>query len=119
MKANEFIKKFGWGEAKKTSNPKYETIDNDLHYCTGIKDYTDGFDDYEPCPDCVNIADLKRLVESHELVVQCGGLEDARSHLESIRFNIATKTWFGQALLNWSIYADKLEKAIADVESCQ
>lgn len=50
--------------------------------------------------------------------MQCGGLEDARSHLESIRFNIATKTWFGQALLNWSMYADKLEKAIADVESC-
>ena len=62
--------------------------------------------------------DLKHIVESHELVVQCGGLEDARSHLESIRFNIATKTWFGQALLNWSMYADKLEKAIADVESC-
>ena len=94
MRANEFVKKFGWEYAK--------------HILT----------DEAPLVMDLNYNDLKPLVESHELVVQCGGLEDARSHLESIRFNIATKTWFGQALLNWSMYADKLEKAIADVESC-
>jgi hypothetical protein len=107
VKANEFIKKFGWGEAKKTSNPKYETIDNDLHYCTGIKDYTDGFDDYEPCPDCVNIADLKRLVESHEFINERGGLE----HVKNL---IATK-------LHWLDVGAivKTNQAIADVESCQ
>ena len=105
MRANEFIKKFGWGEAKKTRNPKYETIDNDLHYCTGIKDYTDGFDDYEPCPDCVNIADLKRLVESHELVMDYYGLTRAKEHAES----------------NYTAPELKaaLKQAIADVESCQ
>lgn len=105
MRANEFIKKFGWGEAKKTSNPKYETIDNDLHYCTGIKDYTDGFDDYEPCPDCVNIADLKRLVESHELVEKHGGLENAKDEYFSCVQNNEPASY--------------VAKAIADVESCQ
>ena len=93
MDANEFVKVFGLDIAKIAINecpPEY------------------GLD----------IIELKRLVESNELVVQFGGLEGARSHLESIRFNIATKTWFGQALLNWSMCTDKLEKAIADVESC-
>jgi len=93
MKANEFFKAMGLKAVK-------QFLENDNIRTKEMND------------------DLKRLVESYELVVQCSGLEDARSHLESIRFNIATKTWFGQALLNWSMYADKLEKAIADVESC-
>lgn len=93
MKANEFFKAMGLKAVK-------QFLENDNIRTKEMND------------------ELKCLVESYELVVQCGGLEDARSHLESIRFNIATKTWFGQALLNWSMYADKLEKAIADVESC-
>lgn len=99
MKANEFVKKFGW-EKSKMAVKKLLPMEDGMP----VFDY--------------NSEDLKRLVESHELVMCCGGLEDARSHLESIRFNIATKTWFGRALLNWSMYADKLEKAIFDVESC-
>ena len=91
MKANEFFKKVG---------------------IEAVRSYVAAYED-------ALTGDLKRLVESHELVVQYGGLEDARSHLESIRFNIATKTWFRQALLNWSMYADKLEKAIADLEACK
>lgn len=96
MKANKFVKENGIEKCKRILDDLTDQGHNGDFY-----------------------KELKRLVESHELVVQCGGLEDARSHLESIRFNIATKTWFGQALLNWSMYADKLEKAIADVESCQ
>ena len=111
MKANEFVKKFGLEDAKTTSNPKHETIDNDLHYCTGIKDYTDGFDDYEPCPDCVNIIDLKRLVESHELVELTGGLEMAKSVLD-IEINAKHYEYDASKVT-------QLSKAIADVESCQ
>lgn len=101
MKANEFIKEFGLDRAKQFVN-----ADNTAH---ALVFATTG----------VSFIDLKRLVESHGLIVECGGLEDARSHLESIRFNISTKTWFGQALLNWTMYADKLEKSITDVESCK
>ena len=100
MKANEFVKKFGLDRAKQFVN-----ADSTAH---ALVFATTG----------VSFIDLKRIVDAHELVVQCGGLEGAKSHLESIRFNIATKTWFGSALLNWSMYADKLVKAIADVESC-
>jgi hypothetical protein len=113
MKANEFVKNFGLDKTKDIindfENGKYKDCCLDSGLINNLeKSWWD-----------ICVYDLKRLVESYELVVQCGGLEDARSHLESIRFNIATKTWFGQALLNWSMYADKLEKAIADVESCQ
>ena len=65
MKANKFIELHGLDAATKISNPKYETVDNELHYCSGIGDYTDGFDDYEPCPDCVNIIELKNTIKSY------------------------------------------------------
>lgn len=66
----------------------------------------------------VSYNDLKKLVESHELFEKYESLDEAKAHLERIRFCIATKTWFGKALLNWSMYADKLEQAVSDVESC-
>ena len=111
MKANEFVKKFGWGDAKKTSNPKYETINKELYYCVRIEDYTDGLDDYEPCPDCVNIADLKCFVESHELVKKHNGLESAKHDLY-------TAKKVGMYII-WGTSIDLLRQAIADVESCQ
>lgn len=111
MKSNEFVKKFGWRDAKETSNPKYETVSEDLHYCVGIEDYTDGLDDYEPCPDCVNIIDLMRLVESHELVenYKCkrySGLSNAKDHVLTL------------AHIEEYEKMEALRRAIADVESC-
>lgn len=43
---------------------------------------------------------LKRLVESHELVENWGGLDDAKFALQLVR------------------YPERLKQAIADVESC-
>lgn len=37
----------------------------DSHYCTGISDYTYGYDDDEKCPDCVGIQDLRIAIEHH------------------------------------------------------
>ena len=82
MKANEFVKKFGWGEAIKTVKASNHIgIDESI----------------------VDIGELKRLVESHELVVFCGGLDIAKeldSDFCGDNFN-------------------DIQKAIADVESCQ
>lgn len=77
MKANEFIKKVG--------------IDAVRSYLAA---YEDALTD-----------DLKRLVESYELVVQCGGLEDAKLKVQGNRLSYKRS-----ALLS---------KAISDVESCQ
>lgn len=80
MKANEFVKKFGLDLAKR------EYIVE--HY---------GFDILD---------DLKRLVESHELVEAYGGLDKAK-----------LRCYPAKHLTMQSYYA--LRNAIADVESCQ
>ncbi|MCO8100881.1 hypothetical protein [Acinetobacter indicus] len=85
MKANEFVKKFGWGEAT-----AFLSMDSDVEIV-----YTASFFD-----------DLKRLVESYELVESYGGLSKARNHVERTVFKLSCQ-----------IIA--LKKAIADVESCQ
>lgn len=94
MKATEFVKKYG-GEAAKDflDLPSY-SIDQLLMLQSGL-----------------NCKDLKRLVESHELVESLGGLN-------------ATKELLIEVSSRDHIYAQKferpvLEKAIAEVEACQ
>ncbi len=93
MKANDCIKKFGLDLAKldvrafESGFIKREDIVE--HY---------GFDILD---------DLKRLVESHELVEWHGGLKYAKSYFErNSKEYPNAKGW------------DKLAEAIADVESC-
>lgn len=82
MLANEFVKKFGLEKAK------------------NITVFSLGFEG--DCSDFnFTIGDLKRLVESHELVYNLGGLEEAKNYL---------------SLSNVGIYG--LKQAIADMESC-
>lgn len=87
MKANEFVKKFGWGKS-------IELIEfyNRCGSLTCDCDFT-----YD---------ELKRLVESHELIKSIesiGGLDFA---IKFIKSTGSTANGF-------------LEQAIADVESCQ
>lgn len=80
VKANEFFKKVG--------------ID-------AVRSYLAAYED-----DLTN--DLKRLVESHELVEWHGGLKYAKSYFErNSKEYPNAKGW------------DKLAEAISDVESCQ
>lgn len=87
MKANDFFKKHGLAEVKiLLTSPSHGFFFKEDFY----KHY--GFDIYD---------DLKRLVESHEIVMSWGGLSDAR------------------AVSKMGKYYKYLKKAIADVESCQ
>lgn len=72
MKANEFFKKVG---------------------IEAVKSYIVAYEDHLT-------DELKRLVESHELVASWGGLDDAKFALQLVR------------------YPERLKQAIADVESC-
>ena len=85
MKANEFVKKHGLEYAKHIA---YEdsVILVDLDY-----------------------SDLKRLVESHELVESKGGLIKAKEILAD------NPVWCSGS----KRYSSPLERAIADVESCK
>ena len=87
MKANEFVRKYGIAEAK-----AFLSLDSEVEIV-----YTASFFD-----------DLKRLVESHEMVESYGGLEDAKKELQR------------QSILRWiNPETEALRQAIADVESCQ
>lgn len=102
MKANEFIKKQGLAEAKR--------VLHDARGCVGVKLWGR----YE-----FSAEDLKRLVESHELVKVWQlpeedndetGVDGARMYLECYAFYSTDEE---KAKL------DRLEQAILDVESCQ
>lgn len=98
MKATEFVKKFGWEKSK-------EAIDKvawcETAYCLML-----GHGCFKSNSDCcVDIKDLKRLVESHELVNHMGGLEKAMDAVINQEANGRNMT--------------QLAQAIADVEACQ
>lgn len=86
MNAVEFVKKHGWEEAKKAS----ESIFNgDVTYKR----------------EEINIDDLKRLVESWELIQSLGGVEKCKGYVQ-VCFYKGRET-----------YGNRLKQAIADVES--
>ena len=108
MKAVEFVKKHGWDaviNAVKSTNAEEtsEFESTDLYPILSKRGDTIGFNVkvYR-----IKYGEVKRLVESHELVSNFGGLNGAKSQVFlQITHNIN----------GWG----KLQKAIADVESCQ
>lgn len=102
MKATEFVKKKGYKTAKLIVDCWCDYPETDV-YLPDMMEYT--FIAIAPTENCpfVSLCDLKRLVESHELVESCGGLDAARkeAHKNCFDFNVP------------------LLKAIADVEACQ
>ena len=92
MKANEFVKNFGVERAKQIVN-----ADDSVHALVFATTN-------------VSFLDLKRLVESHELVEAEGGLLNVKNSFQLERdCGGVYMTPFGK----------KLYQAIADVESCQ
>ena len=87
MKANEFVKKFGLEKCKELLKK--------AEGCDGIRAYSE----------YVLYADLKRLVESHELVEKVGGIDRVKLRRYSAKY------------LAMGFY-HRLKQATADVESC-
>ena len=99
MRANEFVKKFGIDKAKSIVDDFEKNPSVNCCFDSGLangldKSWWDIF-----------VYDLKRLVESHELVMDYYGLTRAKEHAESNYTAPELK--------------DALKQAIADVESCQ
>ena len=101
MKANEFVKRFGWGEVIKfvgwyggdTSFKFLKVKEQTISVHSGDQPYD------------FHIDDLKRLVGSHELVQDYYGLTKAKEHAESNYTAPEIK--------------DALKQAITDVEACK
>ena len=88
MKANKFVEKFGGDAAKEALTlacDKLEHVNYENH--------------------AVLISDLKRIVESHELVESCGGLQ-------SVGEKLTHGMYESRAVI------ERLKQAITDVESC-
>lgn len=103
MKANEFIKKLGLGEAKallakheKSFMPRVFDMWSDELQDFVLAEKHASFD----------MDDLKRLAESHELIESCGGLQ-------SVGEKLTHGMYESRAVI------DRLKQAILDVESCQ
>ena len=97
MKANEFVKKFGWNEAKEALK---RVIWCETAYCSML-----GHGCFKSNSDCcVDINGLKRLVESHDLAKEHGPLGRAKEYADSA--------------YTAPEVAERLHAAIADVESC-
>ena len=97
MKANEFVKKFGWDRAKR----EVALIGTIAMMC-GDNDFNN---------------DLKRLVESHELVLEWKLPEDDEIGLDGA--NIYLDYYAHYTSDEEKAKLDRLKQAIADVESCQ
>ena len=91
MRANEFVKKFGVERAKQMVN-----ADDSVHALVFATTK-------------VSFLDLKRLVESHELV-------EKYKRGRGIRFRVR---WGMYRYADTQEFNDRLKQAIADVESCQ
>lgn len=106
MKANEFVKKFGLGSFKAAMLcPQFKRYGYAILYFDEVdfsNDFIDKHADY-----MFKTSEIKRLVESHELVEKHGGLISAKEYLKGnfIQYHM-------------SAYA-RFKQAIADVESCQ
>ena len=88
MKANEFVRKFGLDAAKHKAD--------ELKIIESMGDKL-SFED----------ENLKRLVESHDLVESYGSLSNAKTELKKL------------SILRWiDPKTERLREAIADVESC-
>lgn len=99
MKANEFVKKFGWSSLKiAVTLPPFYRYKYVIFYSDEIDFKNEFIEKHKEY--MFETREVKRLVESHELVESYGGITEARIK-QAINGN------------------KRLIAAIADVESCQ
>ena len=103
MKANEFVKEFGIEKAKLLLSTHGKTIAElkGEYTVDQLKEYQE----YIVSDDLMSLVELKRLVESHELVKEHGSIDRAKMYAESI--------------YTAPEVVDRLKQAIEDVERCK
>ena len=105
MKATEFVKWFGWNITK--YNLKYHLNESEkLVYMDWILSVED-------------VDDLKRLVESHELVESRGGLISAKKYMGFLQSSVDMGLYHGLDGVDYKTEIPLMKQAIAGVEACQ
>lgn len=114
MQANEFFKKHGLNKAKVLLSTQGKTIANLKSEFTEeqLKEYQG----YIVSGDLMSLVELKRLVESHELVLEWKLPEDDEIGLDGA--NLYLDYYAHYTSDEEKAKLDRLKQAIADVESC-
>lgn len=105
MNAKEFIQKFGWNDARVC-----------ILNCACPEDRW--FMRHGDLVSDQDFDDLKRLVESYELVEKNQGLNGARNVLKLLEASLDIGLYHGIDGIDATTEVPKLRQAIADVESC-
>ena len=100
MRANEFVKKYGIDKAKELVSSIINTISVNGYVCDPCFITDDG--------EFVGYNDLKRYVDSYELVESYGGLESAKEFVGSEYRKLSQPKTY-----------NRLCEAILDVENCK
>ncbi|MBF7687058.1 hypothetical protein [Acinetobacter rathckeae] len=98
MKANEYIKKYGIDEARKFLEVPSYSIDQLMMLKSGV-----------------DVREIERLVESHDLLDEIDGIDGARDRIYICEIDDCTSFSLGGYVYEIS----QVKQAIADVESCQ
>ena len=114
MKANEFVKKHGLNKAKVLLSTQGKTIANLKSEYTAeqLREYQG----YIVSNDLMSLVELKRLVESHELVETWKLPEDDENGLDGATLYLECYAFYSTDEEKAKL--DRLAQAIADVESC-
>lgn len=119
MKANEFVKKVGWDKAKEVASFTSNVCEDPTHFDSDLDIYVH-FDDFKGIMDesDICIGDLKRIVESWELVESYKGLHCAKNTLGLLQSSMEIGLYHGMDGVDAATEIPRLKQAIADVESC-
>lgn len=119
MKANEFVKKYGWSSLKiAVTLPTFYRYKYVIFYSDEIDFKNEFIEKHKEY--MFEIREVKRLVESHNLVERIGGLCEAKKRLEQADKEFSLLISFRNKYNELcSVYDHVLKQAIADVESCQ
>ena len=119
MEANEinsqavmFIKRYGLGAAIDLWCGAFDLYNNDLQILNGV------VCSYKDTQFLFDLVDLKRLIESHELVEKHGGLISTRKYIKFLRLSVDIGLYHGLDDVDCKTEIPLIEQAIADVESC-
>lgn len=117
MKATEFVKKKGYKTAKLIVDCWCDYPETDV-YLPDMMEYT--FIAIAPTENCpfVSLCDLKRLVESHEILGLFKSLDQAKADVAACEYaghaDLLVKLDCGIGYINTA----RVKQAIADVEAC-
>lgn len=123
MKANEFVKMYGWDVVKDMLQkyPKSTHVTNDAGVFINSSEYKKHAPWFADDVDkMVSFDDLERLVESYELVERMGGdIEEIKAHANHVERNLNEGVYFKCVEEKTAKKLQAWKQAINDVESCQ